>query len=182
MGGVITIHCKCYSDVIFIVYLFDQDGDGVDDDLIASPDDGENPDQPQNIHLVRCKKVLDVMCGWSCLPGPLLKVQSLLHLFIMDAFVELFINICIMVNTLFMALDHYGMAEELSNVLQVGNYIFTAIFTAECVLKLLALSPLQYFRDGWNIFDFIIVMLSLAELGLANVSGLSVLRSFRLVS
>ena len=37
-------------------------------------------------------------------------------------------------------------------------------------------------QEGWNIFDFIIVSLSLIELGLANVSGLSVLRSFRLVS
>lgn len=34
---------------------------------------------------------------------------------------------------------------------------------------------------GWNIFDSIIVTMSLVELGLANVQGLSVLRSFRLV-
>ena len=38
-----------------------------------------------------------------------------------------------------------------------------------------------YSQEGWNIFDFIIVSLSLLELGMANVSGLSVLRSFRLV-
>merc|ERR1719422_1809205 len=37
------------------------------------------------------------------------------------------------------------------------------------------------FQEGWNIFDFIIVSLSLLELGMANVSGLSVLRSFRLL-
>ena len=49
-------------------------------------------------------------------------------------------------------------------------------------MKLIALSPKFYFREGWNIFDFVIVVLSLLELGLANVSGLSVLRSFRLVS
>lgn len=34
---------------------------------------------------------------------------------------------------------------------------------------------------GWNIFDSLIVTMSLVELGLANVQGLSVLRSFRLV-
>jgi voltage-gated sodium channel type II alpha len=45
----------------------------------------------------------------------------------------------------------------------------------------MAMSPKFYFQEGWNIFDFIIVALSLIELGLANVSGLSVLRSFRLV-
>ena len=38
------------------------------------------------------------------------------------------------------------------------------------------------FQEGWNIFDFIIVALSLFELVVASeTSGLSVLRSFRLV-
>lgn len=58
---------------------------------------------------------------------------------------------------------------------------FTATFAIEATLKLLALSPKFYFREGWNIFDFVIVVLSLLELGLENVSGLSVLRSFRLL-
>ena len=49
-------------------------------------------------------------------------------------------------------------------------------------MKLMAMSPKFYFKEGWNIFDFIIVSLSLLELGLDNISGLSVLRSFRLVS
>ena len=44
------------------------------------------------------------------------------------------------------------------------------------------MSPKFYFQEGWNIFDFIIVALSLLELGLEGVQGLSVLRSFRLVS
>ena len=48
-------------------------------------------------------------------------------------------------------------------------------------MKLVAMSPKYYFQEGWNIFDFIIVALSLVELGLAGVKGLSVLRSFRLV-
>ena len=48
-------------------------------------------------------------------------------------------------------------------------------------MKLCAMSPKFYFQVGWNIFDFIIVALSLVELGLEGVQGLSVLRSFRLV-
>ena len=50
------------------------------------------------------------------------------------------------------------------------------------VLKIIALDPYYYFQEGWNIFDGIIVSLSLMELCLANVVGMSVLRSFRLVS
>ena len=60
--------------------------------------------------------------------------------------------------------------------------VFTVIFTAEMCFKIIALDPYYYFQQGWNIFDSIIVSLSLMELGLANVEGLSVLRSFRLVS
>lgn len=66
---------------------------------------------------------------------------------------------------------------SLSATLQV----FTGIFTAEMFLKLIAMDPYYYFQEGWNIFDGFIVSLSLMELGLANVEGLSVLRSFRLV-
>jgi len=59
--------------------------------------------------------------------------------------------------------------------------VFTAIFTAEAVLKVLALGLYTYLRDRWNCFDIVIVVLSLVELGLADVKGLSILRSFRLV-
>lgn len=48
--------------------------------------------------------------------------------------------------------------------------------------KLVAMDPYYYFQEGWNIFDGFIVSLSLMELGLADVEGLSVLRSFRLVN
>ncbi|NWZ42116.1 SCN1A protein, partial [Brachypodius atriceps] len=59
--------------------------------------------------------------------------------------------------------------------------VFTGIFTAEMFLKVIAMDPYYYFQEGWNIFDGFIVTLSLVELGLADVEGLSVLRSFRLL-
>ncbi|XP_075767883.1 sodium channel protein type 4 subunit alpha [Pelodiscus sinensis] len=117
---------------------------------------------------------------WDCCPL-WLKLKALVRLIVMDPFVDLGITICIVLNTLFMAMEHYPMTEEFENVLTVGNLVFTGIFTAEMVLKLVALDPYEYFQQGWNIFDSIIVTLSLVELGLANVQGLSVLRSFRLL-
>nr|XP_056719950.1 sodium channel protein type 4 subunit alpha [Euleptes europaea] len=117
---------------------------------------------------------------WNCCP-PWVKLKHYVKLFVMDPFVDLGITICIVLNTVFMAMEHYPMTEEFNNVLGVGNLVFTGIFTAEMVLKLIALDPYEYFQQGWNIFDSIIVTLSLVELGLANVQGLSVLRSFRLM-
>lgn len=101
--------------------------------------------------------------------------------FILDAFVDLFITICIVLNTFFMALDQPGQSEKMARLLATGNYIFTGIFTAEAILKIIAKTPAKYMKDGWNVFDLFIVTLSLVELGLANIKGLSVLRSFRLV-
>ncbi|KAK3534869.1 hypothetical protein QTP86_032387, partial [Hemibagrus guttatus] len=117
---------------------------------------------------------------WTCSPT-WLGLKELVKIMVMDPFLDLAITICIVLNTLFMALEHYPMTEEFNGMLSVGNLVFTGIFTAEMVMKLIALDPYYYFQQGWNIFDGIIVCLSLMELGLSNVEGLSVLRSFRLL-
>ncbi|XP_057600188.1 sodium channel protein type 3 subunit alpha isoform X1 [Hippopotamus amphibius kiboko] len=122
----------------------------------------------------------NVFLIWDCC-DVWLKVKHLVNLIVMDPFVDLAITICIVLNTLFMAMEHYPMTGQFSSVLTVGNLVFTGIFTAEMVLKIIAMDPYYYFQEGWNIFDGIIVSLSLMELGLANVEGLSVLRSFRLL-
>merc|ERR550532_3165370 len=107
--------------------------------------------------------------------------RETLSFIVFDPFTDLFITLCIVCNTLFMALDHHDMDPEMQRTLKNGNYFFSATFAIEAVMKLCAMSPKFYFKEGWNIFDFIIVSLSLLELGMANVSGLSVLRSFRLL-
>uniref|UniRef100_A0A8C1TPV6 Sodium channel protein n=1 Tax=Cyprinus carpio TaxID=7962 RepID=A0A8C1TPV6_CYPCA len=117
---------------------------------------------------------------WTCSPA-WLRMKEGLKVMVMDPFLDLAITICIVLNTLFMALEHYPMTDEFNSMLSVGNLVFTGIFTAEMVLKIFALDPYYYFQQGWNIFDGIIVCLSLMELGLSNVEGLSVLRSFRLL-
>ncbi len=56
------------------------------------------------------------------------------------------------------------------------------------VLKLTALGPRGYVKSRWNIFDGFIVLISIVDLILergvkvGNGAGLSVLRTFRLVS
>ncbi|XP_066158520.1 sodium channel protein para isoform X2 [Euwallacea fornicatus] len=125
-------------------------------------------------------KLIDMFCVWDCCYC-WLQIQKYVSLVVFDPFVELFITLCIVVNTLFMALDHHNMDPDLEKALKSGNYFFTATFMIEATLKLIAMSPKYYFQEGWNIFDFIIVALSLLELGLEGVQGLSVLRSFRLL-
>nr|AUA17903.1 voltage gated sodium channel [Anopheles funestus] len=125
-------------------------------------------------------KMIDIFCVWDCC-WVWLKFQEGVAFIVFDPFVELFITLCIVVNTLFMALDHHDMDPDMEKALKSGNYFFTATFAIEATMKLIAMSPKYYFQEGWNIFDFIIVALSLLELGLEGVQGLSVLRSFRLL-
>ncbi|XP_062401291.1 sodium channel, voltage gated, type VIII, alpha subunit b [Sardina pilchardus] len=117
---------------------------------------------------------------WECFPL-WVKIKEIVNLIVMDPFVDLAITICIVLNTVFMAMEHYPMTPHFEEVLSVGNLVFTGIFTAEMFAKLVAMDPYYYFQEGWNIFDGFIVSLSLVELGLADVEGLSVLRSFRLL-
>ncbi|XP_053120394.1 sodium channel protein type 2 subunit alpha-like isoform X2 [Hemicordylus capensis] len=117
---------------------------------------------------------------WNCC-DTWIKIKKFVHLIVMDPFVDLAITICIVLNTVFMAMEHYPIEDSFKVLLKTGNLVFTGIFTAEMFLKIIAMDPYYYFQEGWNIFDSFIVTLSLVELSLEDVEGLSVLRSFRLL-
>ncbi|XP_069361347.1 sodium channel protein 60E isoform X2 [Maniola hyperantus] len=109
-----------------------------------------------------------------------LQFQNCLYGIVKDPLFELFITTCIVLNTLFLALEHHGMSENVRSALDIGNKVFTSIFTLECIMKVMAMSK-DYFACGWNIFDLIIVSASLLDLIFELVDGLSVLRGLRLL-
>ncbi|XP_041634005.1 sodium channel, voltage gated, type VIII, alpha subunit b isoform X2 [Cheilinus undulatus] len=117
---------------------------------------------------------------WECCPL-WLTIKHIVNLIVMDPFVDLAITICIVLNTVFMAMEHYPMTPRFEDVLYTGNLVFTGIFAGEMFAKVIAMDPYYYFQEGWNCFDSFIVTLSLVELGLSDVEGLSMLRSFRLL-
>lgn len=63
-------------------------------------------------------------------------------------------------NMLTMTLDHYQQSETFSAVLDYLNMIFIAIFSSECLMKIFALRY-HYFVEPWNLFDFVVVILSI---------------------
>ena len=98
------------------------------------------------------------------------------------------INICIIINTIFLALDRYPMPEEEQRVYEIANIIFFSIFLIEMILKLLALHPQAYCLDSFNVFDGFIVILSCIEVvlfysGIVGDGGsaISAFRAFRLL-
>ncbi|XP_069544532.1 LOW QUALITY PROTEIN: voltage-dependent T-type calcium channel subunit alpha-1I-like [Brachyistius frenatus] len=89
------------------------------------------------------------------------------------------IMLAIMLSIITMAIEHHEQPLELTRALEISNEIFTIIFAVEMVMKLLALGPSGYFTDQDNIFDFIIVIVSVWEFTSKTDSKLSALRAFR---
>ncbi|GLC62201.1 Caveolin-2 [Pleodorina starrii] len=92
----------------------------------------------------------------------------------------------ILANVAFMAMVHWDMGAGWQAVMSNSNLVFTCIFVAEAALKLTAFGPRHYFRDGWNCFDFFVVVVSVASvvLDFSNTHAISfmpVLRVLRVV-
>ncbi|XP_035254709.1 voltage-dependent T-type calcium channel subunit alpha-1I-like isoform X3 [Anguilla anguilla] len=91
------------------------------------------------------------------------------------------IMIAILINTISMGIEHHEQPEELTNVLEICNIVFTSMFALEMILKLTAFGCFCYLRNPYNIFDGIIVIISVCEIVGQSDGGLSVLRTFRLL-
>ncbi|XP_048673824.2 voltage-dependent T-type calcium channel subunit alpha-1G isoform X13 [Caretta caretta] len=91
------------------------------------------------------------------------------------------IMIAILINTLSMGIEYHEQPEELTNALEISNIVFTSLFALEMLLKVLVYGPFGYIKNPYNIFDGIIVVISVWEIVGQQGGGLSVLRTFRLM-
>ena len=101
------------------------------------------------------------------------KLQTILE----SAGVRKFITAVILFNAVILGLETSDMVmARAGGLIGVLDRMCLAIFVLELALKLAAYR-LRFFRDGWNIFDFAIVAVSLVP----AAQGLSVLRSLRIL-
>ena len=100
-----------------------------------------------------------------------------LHKLVTHFAFEAFIIVCIILNMIQMAISYYDAPHDYVYTLEILNYIFTAIFTLEAIFKLIPYG-LLYFKLGWNVFDFVVVVGSLLDIVLnsLNESSLKFLR------
>uniref|UniRef100_A0A8C8LUZ3 Voltage-dependent calcium channel alpha-1 subunit IQ domain-containing protein n=1 Tax=Oncorhynchus tshawytscha TaxID=74940 RepID=A0A8C8LUZ3_ONCTS len=91
----------------------------------------------------------------------------------------------IALNTIVLMMKYYSAPPVYEAVLKHLNTAFTVLFSVECVLKIMAFGFLNYFRDTWNIFDFITVLGSITEivvdLQTFNMGFLKLFRAARLI-
>uniref|UniRef100_A0A8C4V9G6 Voltage-dependent L-type calcium channel subunit alpha n=1 Tax=Falco tinnunculus TaxID=100819 RepID=A0A8C4V9G6_FALTI len=81
---------------------------------------------------------------------------------------EYIMFVLIMLNTLCLAMQHYGQSKLFNDAMDIMNMVFTGVFTVEMVLKVIAFKPKGYFSDAWNTFDSLIVIGSIVDVVLSE--------------
>ena len=65
----------------------------------------------------------------------------------------------IILNTIILCFKWDNFGATAKKVDEVFNYLFTVIFAVEATLKIIAYGR-RYFKEGWNLFDFTVVIIS----------------------
>ncbi|CAG5928829.1 unnamed protein product [Menidia menidia] len=117
------------------------------------------------------------------MPKNKLSFQYRMWHFVVSPPFEYSIMALIALNTIVLMMKFHGASESYDNVLKYLNIVFTTFFFMESVLKVIAFGPLNYFRDAWNVFDFVSVIGSITDILVTeiwdNIINLSFLRLFR---
>ncbi|XP_066470019.1 voltage-dependent L-type calcium channel subunit alpha-1D isoform X2 [Tiliqua scincoides] len=79
--------------------------------------------------------------------------------------------VLIMLNTVCLAMQHYGQSKLFNDAMDFMNMVFTAVFTVEMFLKLIAFKPKGYFSDSWNTFDSLVVLGSIVDIVLSEADN-----------
>uniref|UniRef100_A0A8C2I1U2 Calcium channel, voltage-dependent, R type, alpha 1E subunit b n=1 Tax=Cyprinus carpio TaxID=7962 RepID=A0A8C2I1U2_CYPCA len=115
-------------------------------------------------------------------------LQYRLWHFVVSPSFEYTVLVMIALNTVVLMMKYHSAPAAYDIVLKHLNTAFTVLFSLECILKIFAFGFMNYFRDTWNIFDFITVLGSITEivvdlqsLNTINMSFLKLFRAARLI-
>ena len=84
-------------------------------------------------------------------------MRDMMHSIATNTIFDTFIFFCIISNTICLTLTWYNEPKELIVYLDWINLVFNIIYSIEATIKISAFG-LDYFKDGWSCFDFIIVV------------------------
>uniref|UniRef100_A0A8C2DIN4 Calcium channel, voltage-dependent, R type, alpha 1E subunit b n=1 Tax=Cyprinus carpio TaxID=7962 RepID=A0A8C2DIN4_CYPCA len=110
-------------------------------------------------------------------------LQYRLWHFVVSPSFEYTVLVMIALNTVVLMMKYHSAPAAYDIVLKHLNTAFTVLFSLECILKIFAFGFMNYFRDTWNIFDFITVLGSISEISVntINMSFLKLFRAARLI-
>ncbi|KAM5335802.1 voltage-dependent L-type calcium channel subunit alpha-1C isoform 42-T42 [Glossophaga mutica] len=85
-----------------------------------------------------------------------------------STYFEYLMFVLILLNTICLAMQHYGQSCLFKIAMNILNMLFTGLFTVEMILKLIAFKPKHYFCDAWNTFDALIVVGSIVDIAITE--------------
>ncbi|CAF3418144.1 unnamed protein product [Rotaria socialis] len=114
---------------------------------------------------------------WSCFRN----FQQSVAKFVESKYFSHIVLSAILMNTILMSAEYHGQPQALTNALEYSNFAFALVYAAEMMLKIITDGYLKYIKNIYNLLDSGIVIISIIELQGHRNSGLSVLRTFRLL-
>ncbi|XP_075458518.1 voltage-dependent L-type calcium channel subunit alpha-1C isoform X8 [Ascaphus truei] len=87
-----------------------------------------------------------------------------------STYFEYLMFVLILLNTICLAMQHYGQSCSFKEAMNILNMLFTGLFTVEMILKLIAFKPKHYFCDAWNTFDALIVVGSIVDIAITELN------------
>ncbi|KAG7214767.1 hypothetical protein INR49_010659, partial [Caranx melampygus] len=103
-------------------------------------------------------------------------IRRICHYVVTLRYFEMTILLVIVASSIALAAeDPVCTSSDRNKVLRYFDYVFTGVFTFEMIIKMidqgLILHDGSYFRDMWNMLDFIVVVGALIAFALTNVMG-----------
>jgi len=159
--------------------------------MFSSFNDAWNKENKQEIMMDPLKeqyydflKQIDIAVPeYSTFKKPEKGISRFFYNIVSSPYFDNFIMFVIICNMVTMAINYEGMTDDLKNLIDIVNLIFTGIFITECIMKLLANGIKGYFYFGWNKFDFFVVASGLLDLAVTySFSGqkIAFLKSFQI--
>ncbi|CAF5011667.1 unnamed protein product, partial [Rotaria sp. Silwood1] len=139
----------------------------------------ENSQEEEEREKSKFRQKSEICCCCCCSCFTIIK--KLISRFVASKYFDRIIFSAIIMNTFSMSVEYHGQPQLLTNILEYSNTFFIILFTIEMLFKIIAKGCLKYIKNPFNLFDGGIVLISLIELYGAKNSGLSVLRTFRLL-
>ena len=89
----------------------------------------------------------------------------------------------IVLNAVTLGLQTYDLSEGLARLLTTLDDIFLGIFVVELIIRITAFGsrPQDFFQDGWNVFDFVVISLAFVPGIRENATLLRIVRLLRVV-
>jgi hypothetical protein len=97
---------------------------------------------------------------------------------------QIFILMCICINSLMLGMVTFPIIKDdpaLSAIFDTADMVFLVIFTVDIALQLFSRGA-KYFRDGWPLFDLVVVLISWMSISITGLYAFRVFRAFRLIT